>query len=163
MLDLFTNARRAAPVLAACLALAAWLALEIGAEALVLAGDAPQPQTQTDPETDLAILKIDLDKLPVMVLGSSDALQVGDQVLAIGNPFGLDWTLTNGIVSALPGEQFLPSANAYLMRQDWEEGFATAIHLHLDLDSGAFELRKAGHPPALWIRAVRTRGVRPEA
>ncbi len=55
----------------------------------------------TDPDSDLAILKIDMDKLPVIVLGSSDALQVGDQVLAIGNPFGVGQTVTSGIVSAL--------------------------------------------------------------
>ncbi|SCK44951.1 serine pepetdase DegS [Variovorax sp. HW608] len=55
----------------------------------------------TDPETDLAVLKIELDKLPVVVLGNSDALQVGDQVLAIGNPFGVGQTVTSGIVSAL--------------------------------------------------------------
>jgi serine protease DegQ len=55
----------------------------------------------TDPDTDLAILKIELDKLPVIVLGNSDALQVGDQVLAIGNPFGVGQTVTGGIVSAL--------------------------------------------------------------
>ncbi len=55
----------------------------------------------TDPDTDLAILKIELDKLPVIVLGNSDTLQVGDQVLAIGNPFGVGQTVTGGIVSAL--------------------------------------------------------------
>ena len=55
----------------------------------------------TDPDSDLAILKIDMDKLPVIVLGSSDALQVGDRVLAIGNPFGVGQTVTSGIVSAL--------------------------------------------------------------
>ena len=55
----------------------------------------------TDPETDLAILKIELDKLPVIVLGNSDGAQVGDQVLAIGNPFGVGQTVTSGIVSAL--------------------------------------------------------------
>ncbi len=55
----------------------------------------------TDPETDLAILKIELDKLPVIVLGNSDQLAVGDQVLAIGNPFGVGQTVTSGIVSAL--------------------------------------------------------------
>ncbi len=55
----------------------------------------------TDPDTDLAILKIELDKLPVIVLGNSDALDVGDQVLAIGNPFGVGQTVTSGIVSAL--------------------------------------------------------------
>jgi serine protease DegQ len=59
----------------------------------------------TDPDTDLAVLKIELDKLPVIVLGSSDALQVGDQVLAIGNPFGVGQTVTSGIVSALGRNQ----------------------------------------------------------
>jgi Do/DeqQ family serine protease len=54
----------------------------------------------TDPDTDLAVLKIDLDRLPVIVLGNSDVLQVGDQVLAIGNPFGVGQTVTSGIVSA---------------------------------------------------------------
>ncbi|WP_159910786.1 Do family serine endopeptidase [Pantoea sp. 18069] len=59
----------------------------------------------TDPETDLAILKIALDKLPVIVLGNSDQLAVGDQVLAIGNPFGVGQTVTSGIVSALGRSQ----------------------------------------------------------
>ena len=54
----------------------------------------------TDPDTDLAVLKIDLDRLPVIVIGNSGALQVGDQVLAIGNPFGVGQTVTSGIVSA---------------------------------------------------------------
>ena len=59
----------------------------------------------TDPDSDLAILKIELDKLPVIVLGNSDSLQVGDQVLAIGNPFGVGQTVTSGIVSALGRNQ----------------------------------------------------------
>src|SRR5690606_29416136 len=59
----------------------------------------------TDPDTDLAILKIELDKLPVIVLGDSDALAVGDRVLAIGNPFGVGQTVTSGIVSALGRSQ----------------------------------------------------------
>ena len=54
----------------------------------------------SDPESDLAVLKIDLRDLPSMVLGSSDALRVGDIVLAIGNPFGVGQTVTMGIVSA---------------------------------------------------------------
>jgi len=80
-----------------------------GADAIeVILNDARRAQAQvigTDPDTDLAILKIGLDKLPVMVLGSSDALQVGDQVLAIGNPFGVGQTVTGGIVSALGRNQ----------------------------------------------------------
>ena len=59
----------------------------------------------TDPETDLAILKVELDKLPVIVLGNSDSVAVGDQVLAIGNPFGVGQTVTSGIVSALGRSQ----------------------------------------------------------
>ena len=59
----------------------------------------------TDPESDLAVLKITLDKLPAITLGNSDALQVGDQVLAIGNPFGVGPTVTSGIVSALGRNQ----------------------------------------------------------
>ena len=59
----------------------------------------------TDPDSDLAVLKIVLDKLPVIVLGDSEALQVGDQVLAIGNPFGVGQTVTSGIVSALGRNQ----------------------------------------------------------
>jgi Do/DeqQ family serine protease len=59
----------------------------------------------TDPDSDLAVLKIDLERLPVIVLGNSDNLQVGDQVLAIGNPFGVGQTVTSGIVSALGRNQ----------------------------------------------------------
>ena len=59
----------------------------------------------TDPETDLAVLKIDLDKLPVITLGDTDNIAVGDTVLAIGNPFGVGQTVTSGIVSALGRNQ----------------------------------------------------------
>ncbi|MGL6113330.1 MAG: trypsin-like peptidase domain-containing protein, partial [Rubrivivax sp.] len=55
----------------------------------------------TDPETDLALLQIKLDKLPVIDLGDVRVLQVGDVVLAIGNPFNVGQTVTSGIVSAL--------------------------------------------------------------
>lgn len=55
----------------------------------------------TDPDSDLAVLKITLRQLPVIVMGDSDQLQVGDRVLAIGNPFGVGQTVTAGIVSAL--------------------------------------------------------------
>ncbi len=55
----------------------------------------------TDPETDLAVLKIDLTKLPSISFGQSDQAHVGDVVLAIGNPFGVGQTVTLGIISAV--------------------------------------------------------------
>jgi serine protease DegQ len=54
-----------------------------------------------DPETDLAVLRVSAENLPAITFGSSDALKVGDVVLAIGNPFGVGQTVTGGIVSAL--------------------------------------------------------------
>jgi len=53
-----------------------------------------------DPDTDLAVLHLSLGKLPTMPMGRSDTLRVGDIVLAIGNPYGLSQTVTQGIVSA---------------------------------------------------------------
>ena len=61
----------------------------------------------TDPATDLALLKIEGSGLPVLSLGNSDKLEVGEPVMAIGNPFGLDQTVTTGIVSAK--ERFIGS------------------------------------------------------
>jgi serine protease DegS len=54
----------------------------------------------TDPETDIAVLKIDLPNLPSITLASSDDIEIGDVVLAIGNPFGVGQTVTMGIISA---------------------------------------------------------------
>lgn len=82
----------------------------------------------------------------VVVDVSGKGVEAGSRSLFLSGAF-------NGIVSALPGGAFLPAANDYLMGQGWGEGFATAIHLHLDLQSGDFELRKAGHPPAVWLHA----------
>src|SRR5262249_38087433 len=65
-----------------------------------------------DKATDVAVLKIDAKNLPVTRLGDSDKLQVGEWVLAIGSPFGLDYTATQGIVSAvqrsLPEDTYVP-------------------------------------------------------
>jgi serine peptidase DegS len=59
----------------------------------------------SDPDTDLAVLKVGLKSLPVAPLGRSDLLRVGDVVLAIGNPLGLSHTVTHGIVSAVSRAQ----------------------------------------------------------
>jgi serine protease Do len=53
-----------------------------------------------DPQTDVAVLKIDAKNLPTVALGNDEALRIGEWVLAIGNPLGLDFTVTAGIVSA---------------------------------------------------------------
>ncbi|HEY5789758.1 MAG TPA: DegQ family serine endoprotease [Gammaproteobacteria bacterium] len=66
----------------------------------------------SDPRSDVALLKIEADDLPVVKLGDSDKLKVGAWVLAIGSPFGFDYSVTAGIVSAkgrsLPRENYVP-------------------------------------------------------
>jgi len=67
-------------------------------------GDGRNARAKTigsDPESDIAVLRIELDKLPTLAFGDVEHLQVGDVVLAIGNPFGVGQTVTSGIVSAL--------------------------------------------------------------
>ncbi len=80
-----------------------------------------------------------LDVAVVDVSGKGE--KAGTRALLLSGAFG-------GLLTALPPDQFLPAANDFLIRQDWDEGFATAIHLSLDLGSGHFEVRTAGHPPA---------------
>jgi Do/DeqQ family serine protease len=72
-----------------------------------------------DETLDLAVLKIDSDKpFPVVPIGDSDALQVGDLVLAIGNPFGVGQTTTSGIVSALARSHIGISDSGYFIQTD---------------------------------------------
>lgn len=84
----------------------------------------------------------------VVVDVSGKGEDAGTRALLLSGAFG-------GLLGALPAAGFLPAANDYLLRQDWEEGFATAIHLWLDLATGDFEVRTAGHPPAV-LRAGTT-------
>jgi len=66
----------------------------------------------TDPRSDVAVLKLNATDLPVVKIGNSDSLEVGEWVLAIGSPFGFDFSVTAGIVSAtgrsLPSESYVP-------------------------------------------------------
>jgi serine protease DegQ len=78
--------------------------IEAADEIEVLLADgrsAPAKVVGSDPETDLAVIRISLPNLPTITFGHADKLEVGDVVLAIGNPFGVGQTVTMGIVSAL--------------------------------------------------------------
>jgi hypothetical protein len=87
---------------------------------------------------------------------SGKGAQAGSRSLLLSGAFG-------GLLGALPPDGFLPAANDYLLRQDWSEGFATAVHLSLDLSTGAFELRSAGHPPGVQLASGTGRWVVHEA
>lgn len=73
---------------------------------------------------------------------SGKGMDAGSRALLLSGAFG-------GLLGSLPAPDFLPAANGYLLRQDWDEGFATAVHLVLDLDSGEYELLSAGHLPGM--------------
>ncbi|QDQ16320.1 PP2C family protein-serine/threonine phosphatase [Streptomyces spectabilis] len=77
---------------------------------------------------------------------SGKGMDAGSRALLLSGAFG-------GLLGSLPPHAFLPAANGYLLRQDWDEGFATSIHLVLDLETGDYELLSAGHLPALQLSA----------
>ncbi|WP_418957054.1 PP2C family protein-serine/threonine phosphatase [Streptomyces tritici] len=77
---------------------------------------------------------------------SGKGMDAGSRALLLSGAFG-------GLLGSLPPHGFLTAANGYLLRQDWDEGFATSVHLVLDLESGDYELLSAGHLPALQLHA----------
>ncbi|MCB5179150.1 PP2C family protein-serine/threonine phosphatase [Streptomyces antimicrobicus] len=77
---------------------------------------------------------------------SGKGMDAGSRALLLSGAFG-------GLLGSLPPHDFLPAANGYLLRQDWDEGFATSVHLVLDLETGDYELLSAGHLPALQLCA----------
>jgi Stage II sporulation protein E (SpoIIE) len=82
------------------------------------------------------------DRLEVAVVDvSGKGAGAGTRALLLSGALG-------GLIAALPPDDFLGAANDYLLQQNWDEGFATAIHMSLDLRTGDFEVRSAGHPPA---------------
>lgn len=83
----------------------------------------------TDPKTDVAVIKIDADHLPAITVGDSSKLQIGDQVLAIGNPFGVGQTVTMGIVSA--------TGRAGLGIEDYEDFIQTDASINPGNSGGA--------------------------
>jgi len=82
------------------------------------------------------------DRLEVAVVDvSGKGEQAGTRALLLSGALG-------GLLGAVSPQRFVHAANEYLLQQDWEEGFATLIHFSLDLVSGSYEIRTAGHPPA---------------
>jgi len=76
---------------------------------------------------------------------SGSGITAGPRALLLSGAVG-------GLLGSVPPEEFLSAANAYLARQQWSLGFASAIYLRLDLDSGEYAIRVAGHPPALHFK-----------
>jgi hypothetical protein len=96
---------------------------------------------------DFMVAHLDGSRLTLVLVDvSGKGVDAGTRALLLSGAFG-------GLLGALPPAAFFPSANEFLNRQAWDEGFATAIQLSLDLRSGAYELRVAGHPPAIQFRA----------
>ena len=83
----------------------------------------------TDPATDTAVIKIDAQKLPAITIGTSEGLEVGDVVLAIGNPFGIGQTVTMGIISA--------TGRTELNIVDYEDFIQTDAAINLGNSGGA--------------------------
>ncbi len=77
---------------------------------------------------------------------SGKGIDAGSRALLLSGALG-------GLLGAVPPEEFLAAANSYLLRQRWDEGFATAVHLALDLTTGEYLLQSAGHPPAAQFEA----------
>lgn len=77
---------------------------------------------------------------------SGKGMDAASRSLLLSGAFG-------GLLGSLPPHAFLTAANGYLLRQDWDEGFATSIHLVLDLESGDYEIFSAGHLPAMHLHA----------
>lgn len=77
---------------------------------------------------------------------SGKGTRAGTRSLLLSGAFG-------GLLSAVSADEFLSAANRFLGRQRWREGFATAVHVAVDLDTGAYSVGSAGHPPALHLCA----------
>ncbi|MCW2715819.1 MAG: serine phosphatase [Frankiales bacterium] len=81
---------------------------------------------------------------------SGKGVEAGTRALLLSGALG-------GLLGSLRPQEYLPAANRYLDRQEWEEGFATAVHLVLDLVDGSFSVESAGHPPVAHFDAGKGR------
>ena len=91
----------------------------------------------------VATLSDDGDVLEVALVDvSGKGVDAGTRALLLSGAFG-------GLLGSVPDEEFLPATNRYLIRQHWEEGFATVAHVVIDLSTGEYVVSVAGHPPAV--------------
>jgi hypothetical protein len=89
----------------------------------------------------------DGDALEVALVDvSGKGVDAGTRALLLSGAFG-------GLLGSVPHEDFLPATNRYLIRQHWDEGFATVAHVMIDLASGEYVVSVAGHPPAVQFAA----------
>jgi Stage II sporulation protein E (SpoIIE) len=89
--------------------------------------------TRSDDELTLEVALVDV---------SGKGVDAGTRALLLSGAFG-------GLLGSATPEEFLPAANRYLLRQQWDEGFATMGHVVIDLTTGDYMLATAGHPPAV--------------
>jgi Stage II sporulation protein E (SpoIIE) len=107
------------------------------ADGAAICGDFVANRLVSDGTTDVLHLAV------VDVSGSG--ITAGPRALLLSGAVG-------GLLGSVPPEDFLPAANDYLARQQWSLGFASAIYLRLDLRTGNYSVRVAGHPPAMHFR-----------
>ncbi|MQY06336.1 PP2C family protein-serine/threonine phosphatase [Actinomadura macrotermitis] len=96
---------------------------------------------------DFVVSVCDGDTLEVALVDvSGKGVDAGTRALMLSGAFG-------GLLGSLQTDLFLPACNRYLHRQRWDEGFVTAVHVVVDLRSGAYTVESAGHPPAVQFDA----------
>lgn len=107
-----------------------------------LAGDfvASRVDVQVGPDGPHTVLDL------ALVDVSGKGVDAGTRALLLSGALG-------GLLGAVPPDRFLSEANRYLRQQRWSEGFATAVYLRVDLDTGQYRLESAGHPPAAHLDA----------
>ncbi|TWD82734.1 stage II sporulation protein E [Kribbella amoyensis] len=98
-------------------------------------GDFVVAATRGDDQVEVALVDV-----------SGKGIDAGTRALLLAGAFG-------GLLGVVPVADFLPAANQYLRRQDWDDDFATVVHVAVNLSTGEFELRTAGHPPAIQFDA----------
>lgn len=91
------------------------------------------------------------DRLSLLLVDvSGNGLPCGARALSLANAF-------SGILGALPADEVLGAANGFLLRQDWQDTCATAVHVEVDLSTGEYSVGSAGHPAAMHYTCARSR------